>query len=130
MVALLSIFGSFTNIFASQISHDVRYLTEISKRTNINISEDTYFSIAYDFQTEGDSLAMVKFNDNAMYVDNIENNSNWKTDVSFIPSNVNNLFILSLTSNYEYFTVYNVTKNTYNIFDGELDSVKFFLVKD
>lgn len=120
MVALLSIFGSFTNIFASQISHDVRYLTEIYKRTNINISEETYISIAYDFQTEGDSLAMVKFNDNTMYVDNIENNSNWKTDVSFIPSNVNNLFILSLTSNYEYFTVYNVTRNAYNIFDGEL----------
>ena len=44
---------------------------------------------------------MVKFDDNSMYTDNIENNLNWKTDISFIPSNVNNLFILSLTSNYE-----------------------------
>lgn len=120
MIVLLSIFGSFTNNFSSQISHDNKYITEISEITNINIPKETYISIVYDCQKEGDSLAMVKFNDNTMYNDNIENNSNWKTDASFIPSNINNLFILSLTSNYEYFTVYNISTNTYNNFDGEL----------
>ena len=120
MIVVLSIFGTFTSNFSSQISHDTKYLTEISKTTNINIPKDAYISIVYDYQTEGDSLAMVKFNDNSMYADNIENNSNWKTDVSFIPSDANNLFILSLTLNYEYFTVYNITNNTYNNFGGEL----------
>ena len=120
MVALLSLYGSFTNIFASQVSHDVKYLTKISDVTNIDIPSNAYISIAYDYLTEGDSLAMVKFDDNSMYTDNIENNLNWKTDISFIPSNVNNLFILSITSNYEYFTVYNITSNSYNNFDGEL----------
>ena len=120
MVALLSLYGSFTNIFASQVSHDAKYLTKISDVTNIDIPSNAYISIAYDYLTEGDSLAMVKFDDNSMYTDNIENNLNWKTDISFIPSNVNNLFILSLTSDYEYFTVYNITSNSYNNFDGEL----------
>ena len=120
MIVILSIFGTFTNYFSTQISHDTKYLTEISDVTNINIPSNAYISIAYDYQVEGDSLAMVKFNDNSMYDNNIENNTNWKTDVSFIPSDVNNLFMLSLTSNYEYFTVYNTTNNSYNNFDGEL----------
>lgn len=120
MIIVLSLFGSFTNKFSSQISHDTKYLTKISETTNIDISTAAYVSIVYDFQIEDDSLAMVKFNDDSMYVNNIEKNSNWKGDVSFIPSDVNNLFILSLTSDYEYFTVYNTTSNTYNNFDGEL----------
>ena len=120
MIIVLSLYGSFTNIFSSQISHDTKYLTKISETTNIDIPTAAYVSIVYDFQTEDDSLAMVKFNDDSMYVNNIEKNSNWTSDISFIPSDVNNLFILSLTSDYEYFTVYNTTSNTYNNFDGEL----------
>ena len=120
MIFLLSIFGSFTNKFSSQISHDTKYLIKITEITNIDISLNAYVSIAYDFQKEGTSLAMVKLNDDSMYDNNIENNSNWKTDVSFIPSDVNNMYILSLTSNYDYFTIYNTTSNSYNNFDGEL----------
>ena len=55
-----------------------------------------------------------------MFENNIENSPNRKTDVSFIPSDANNLFILSSTSRYEYFTVCNTTNNTYNNFDGVL----------
>ena len=120
MIVLLSMFGSFTYKFSSFISHDVEYLTEISHATNIDIPLNAYISVSYNYTNEGDSLAMVKFEDDRMYVDNIQNNSNWKTDISFIPSSVDNLYVLTLTSDYEYFVVYNVTSNTYNTFDGKL----------
>lgn len=38
----------------------------------------------------------------------------------FIPSNLIYLFSLTSTQNYDYFAIYNETKNIYNDFDGEL----------
>ncbi len=119
VAALLFLYGSFSAFLSLQISHDTNFLTEISNTTNINIPTNAYISITYDYQVEGDSLAMAKFNDNTMYTNDIEGNPNWKKDTSFIPSNVNNLYIL-LTFDYEYYLVFNVTTNTYNTFEGEL----------
>ncbi len=120
MTVLLSVFGTFTSYFSTLISHDMQYIYKLSETTNLNIPGSSYISIAYDYQTEGDSLAMVKIDDDIMYTSIIKDNLNWKEDTSFIPSSISNLFILSLTSNYEYYSIYNVTNSTYNTFDGNL----------
>ena len=88
MTGLLCIYGSFTGAFSDQISHDMSYLEPISEKINLDIPTDGYISIMYDFQDSGDSLAMVKINDqNDSFASELDNNNNWKRDTSFIPSN-------------------------------------------
>ena len=120
MTLILTIFGSFSGIFFNNISHDVEYVKELSETTNLTLPTDAYIAIAYNFHVDGDSLAMIKFNDSTVYTTNIDGNKNWKNDTSFIPSNAFDLYVLTLTSEYEYYLVYNKTSNKYNTFDGEL----------
>ena len=120
MTGLLCIFGSFTGVFSDQISHDMSYLDPISEKINLDIPTDGYISIMYDFQDSGDSLAMVKIDDqNDSFASKLDNNNNWKKDTSFIPSNEIDLYLLTMTSSYDYFMVYNLTTNSYNYFEGK-----------
>ena len=48
-----------------------------------------------------------------------KNNNNWKRDTSFIPSNKIDLYLLTMTSSYDYFMIYNLTTNSYNYFEGK-----------
>ncbi len=119
MTGILCIFGTFTSAFANQISHDMSYLEPISKNINLEIPTDGYISIMYDFKDTGDSFAMVKINDqNDSFVSKLESDNNWKKDTSFIPSNKVDLYLLTMTSEYDYFMVYNLTTNSYNYFEG------------
>ena len=121
MTGLLCIFGSFTGAFSDQISHDMSYLKPISEKINLDIPTDGYISIMYDFQDSGDSLAMVKIDDqNDKFVSQLDSNSNWRKDTSFIPSNKIDLYLLTMTSSYDYFMIYNLTINSYNSFEGEI----------
>ena len=120
MTGLLCIFGSFTGVFSDRISHDMSYLEPISEKINLDIPTDGYISIMYDFQDSGDSLAMVKIDDqNDSFTSKLDNNNNWKKDTSFIPSNEIDLYLLTMTSSYDYFMVYNLTTNSYNYFEGK-----------
>jgi hypothetical protein len=114
MTALLCIFGLFTSIFSSQISHDMNYVNEISSMINFDIPTDGYVSICTGFQKEDDSLAMIKINDENNFLSQIENYNNWKKDTSFIPSNKLDLYLLTLTTSYDYFMIYNLNTNDYN----------------
>ena len=116
MTGLLWIFGSFTGIFSDRVSHDMSYLEPISEKINLDIPTDGYISIMYDFQDSGDSLAMVKIDDqNDSFTSKLDNNNNWKKDTSFIPSNKIDLYLLTMTSSYDYFMVYNLTSNSLSI---------------
>lgn len=120
MTGLLCIFGSFTGVFSDQISHDMSYLDPISEKINLDIPTDGYISIMYDFQDSGDSLAMVKIDDrNDSFASKLDNNNNWKKDTSFIPSNEIDLYLLTMTSSYDYFMIYNLTTNSYNYLEGK-----------
>lgn len=117
MTIFLSIFGSFSSIFAGRISHDMNYLDPIVANINLDIPDDSYISIMYDFQDIGDSLAMVKIKYNHNFASKLDNN--WKKDTSFIPSNEIDLFLLTFTLEYDYFMVYDLSTNRYNYFDGK-----------
>ena len=120
MTGLLCIFGSFTSAFSDRISHDMSYLEPISEKINLDIPTDGYISIMYDFQDSDDSLAMVKIDDqNDSFASELDNNNNWKRDTSFIPSNKIDLYLLTMTSSYDYFMIYNLTTNSYNYFEGK-----------
>ena len=120
MTGLLCVFGSFTGFFSDRVSHDMSYLDPISEKINLDIPTDGYISIMYDFQDSGDSLAMVKIDDqNDSFASKLDNNNNWKKDTSFIPSNEIDLYLLTMTSSYDYFMVYNLTTNSYNYFEGK-----------
>lgn len=121
MTLILCIYGSFTNVFAQQISHDTSYLEEISQKTNIEFPNEYYISIAYDFVQTGDSFAMAKFDkDDLSFVSAIKANPNWHNDASFIPSTTYDIVLITLTSQCEYYAVYNLTTNSYDDFDGKI----------
>ena len=122
MTFLLCIYGSFTSIFTDQISHDYAYIDGISEKTNIDIPKAGYVSIAYNYQENCHAIAMVKFDENvnSEFIEKIEQNENWKSDTSNIPSNVIDFYSLTTTSNYEYFIIYNLTTGKYNDYLGSL----------
>lgn len=122
MTFLLCIYGSFTSLFSDRISHDYSYIANISEKTKIDIPNAKYVSIAYDYQPNCALIAMVKFteSENSEFINEITQNTNWKSDTSYIPSNAVDLYTLTATSNYEYFIVYNTTSEKYNDFYGNI----------
>lgn len=127
MAFLLCIYGSFTGIFASQISHDTGYLNELSEKIHFDFPDSEYISIAHSFQSDNDTMVMVKVEEKAAsdFVETLNNDTNWKRDTSLIPSNAIDLFTIASTMDYEYFTVYNLTTNSYNNFNGQLIYMAF-----
>ncbi|MDY4787824.1 MAG: helix-turn-helix transcriptional regulator [Bacilli bacterium] len=122
MTFILCIYGSFSSVFASKISHNPCYIDDISNMINFNIPTDGYVSVYKDYNHTGGILAMVKIEKNGdLFLLAIEKNKNWKEDSSFIPSNTIDLYLFTLTSNYDYFMVYNTRTNDYNLnFDNNI----------
>lgn len=118
---LLSIYGSFYFVFGAKISHDYNYLKDLEILTNIDFPDKGYISIEYYDQGIYDSFAMVKVyqDEKIKFEESIKDNDNWKTNTSFIPSNVIDIYTLTLTKNYDYFIVYNIDNKNYNTFDGK-----------
>ena len=127
MIFLLYQFGSFTGIFADKFSHDMSYLHDISNTVNFDFPEDGYISVEFDYMEEGSSLVMVKVNqENAVpFVAKLNNDPNWKRDISFIPANAIDPFTLAMTLDYDYFAVYNLRTHFYNNFPGRLIFMAF-----
>ena len=132
MVFWLCVFGSFTAIFADQFGHDMSYLSNISSVVGFAFPDDGYISIEYDYMEEGSSRAMVKISDenSAALLTKIVNHPSWKRDVSFMPANAIDVFNLAMTSDYDYFAVYNLTTNSYNTFPGKLIFMAFDVETD
>jgi transcriptional regulator with XRE-family HTH domain len=131
MSVVLAIYGSFSSIFSDTISHDKAYLDNISELMNFDFPNSDYISITYDYNQNCESLAMAKINENEAdsFIEKLDKNGYFHKDVSFIPSNVLDIYTLSLTTDYEYFTVYNLTTNSYNDFDGKLIYVAYDIDK-
>lgn len=122
MTALLCVYGSFTSIYKDKISHDYAYLDNISAIVQIDFPDEGYISIAKEYTENSESLAMAKFSEQgaAEFSNYLQTDNNWKTDITYIPSSIVDGFVSSKTSGYDYFTVYNVSKNVYNDFDGKI----------
>lgn len=132
MVFLLCVFGSFTAVFADQFGHDMGYLSNISSIVDFDFPDDGYISIEYDYMEEGSSRAMVKISDedSAALLTKLADHPSWKRDTSFMPANAIDVFNLAMTSDYDYFAVYNLTTNSYNTFPGKLIFMAFDVETD
>lgn len=122
MIFFLYVFGSFTSIFASQISHNWSYLYSLEKTIDFDFPDDGYIAVNFDYMEEGSSLIMVKVDEehSDAFVSQLRNNSNWEHDVSFIPANAIDPFTLATTSDYDYFSVFNKATSSYNTFPGSI----------
>ena len=122
MSVVLAAYGSFSLVLFNRTSHDHNYLVEISADTGIVFPEETYIAIEYSPMNDVESIAMVKFGekesqDISAYMDSDEN---WITDSSYFSSESINSLNSLYTSGYDYFTVYNLTENTFNELEGKL----------
>lgn len=127
MIFFLCVYGSFTSIFASQISHDWSYLYAVEKTVDFDFPDDGYIAVNFDYIEEGSSLIMVKVDEehSGAFASQLRNNSNWELDVSFIPANAIDPFTLATTSEYDYFSVFNKSANSYNTFPGSIIFMAF-----
>lgn len=125
MTPLLFLYGCFSLIFANSVIHDRSYVDNLSNTISISIPSDSYVSVGKDYNNY-EYVMMIKLSKNASseFIQKIEN-IGWKKDTSFIPSNAVDLFTLASTQNYDYFAVYNETKNIYNDFNGDLIYLAF-----
>ena len=118
MTILLAIYGSFSFVFEKP-SHDIADLNNIAASINISLPSEGYVSISKEVSKTSENQTInttfyARFNDkNAMIMD-INSNENWKDNTDFIPTNTVPVTYTTLTANYDYYLVYNVTKKEYN----------------
>lgn len=106
VAAILCIYGSFTWIFADEISHDLSYLTDISSTINYELPTNGYISVTYDYDPIMESLAMLKLDksEGNNFVGKINNDENWKGDINSIF--FTDVISIDLTKEYDYFYLY------------------------
>lgn len=116
MCVLLLIYGSFTFIFKQSAVHDFGYVHELEQAVCIDLPDSGY--IAFEIILDGDtnSVAMIKFDDANEIHGIISADDRFYTDTDFIPTNFLSLHYVALTSDYNYFMVYDVTADRANDF--------------
>lgn len=127
MTVFLCIFGSLTFTSTNFINHDLKYIIELSDEVDLNIPSDSYISITYAYKINCESLAMIKISSSAYndFINELEGNSDWKKDTSFIPSYLLDEHVVVITENYDYYFIFNRDKRTYNDLDGKLIFMAF-----
>lgn len=121
MSIILCIYGCFYFIFEEPIVNDYTYLQTLSNQVGIDFPSNGYLLVSYD-EIQVESFAMYKPNDKDVdeFVYQLNNNNNFKNDISFIPTNTLSTSVLSNTINYDYFAIYNLTTNKFSEFNGKL----------
>lgn len=119
-IVMCFLFGSIGSMSDIKISHDKRYINEISDSTNIDFPDVEYISISYEENSIYDSYAMIKFENEKEFEHYLLNNNNWNKDRSFLPIDFLDFFTMNLTAQYEYFTVYNLDNSCFNDLEGKL----------
>ena len=122
MIPLLCIYGSFTFLSAGTVSHDWNYLSEIESIVDFDFPNEGHITVDLMGIEEGSYGIQIKLDRDASagFVSQLENNTNWKRDVSFMPANAVDLYTLTYITDYDYFSVYNITTESYNNFPGTL----------
>ena len=112
----LVIYGSMYFINGNKVSHDYSYVQKIEEITKIDLPEG-YVSIE---NTEEYTLAMLKVNEDesSKFLNSIKTSYIWNSNQSFIPVNALDTYSISMTTDYDYFAVYNQTTDKYNTFNG------------
>ena len=118
MTILLAIYGSFSFVFEKP-SHDIADLNNIAASINISLPSEGYVSISNEVSKTNENQTInttfyARFNDKNAMIMNINSNENWKDNIDFIPTNMVPVTYTTLTANYDYYLVYNVTKKEYN----------------
>lgn len=111
---LLFIFGNFTFIFSSEISHEASVLNEISNLIDFEFPKSEYISSMNEYIENSDSLIMVKFNDEEenKLLENINNNQYWK-DYNLLPNDSIINIVLFDNYDYDYFFAYDIMNSNY-----------------
>ena len=120
MSVLLCLYGCFTPIFAHNISHDAKYVNDLSATVQLDVPTPEYVAITYELYESCESMAMIKISeaDASDFVMQLELSGNWKRDhSSFPPFHFDFLQNLE-TADYEYFCFYNLSYNEYNAYTG------------
>ncbi len=118
MTILLAIYGSFSFVFEKP-SHDIADLNNIAAAINISLPSEGYVSISNEVSKTNENQTInttfyARFNDKNAMIMNINSNENWKDNIGFIPANTVPVTYTTLTANFDYYLVYNVTKKEYN----------------
>ena len=118
MTILLAIYGSFSFVFEKP-SHDIADLNNIAASINISLPSEGYVSISNEVSKTNENQTInttfyARFNDKNAMIMNINSNENWKDNMDFIPTHMVPVTYTTLTANYDYYLVYNVTKKEYN----------------
>ena len=118
MTALLAIYGSFSFVFEKP-SHNMDDLNNIIASINIALPSKGYVSISKEVSKTNENQIInttlyARFNDKNDMIACINSNENWKDNTDFIPTNTVPVTYTTLTANYDYYLVYNVTKKEYN----------------
>lgn len=130
MTILLAIYGSFSFVFEKP-SHDIADLNNIAASINISLPSEGYVSISNEVSKTNENQTInttfyARFNDKNAMIMNINSNENWKDNIDFIPANTVPVTYTTLTANFDYYLVYNVTKKEYNNISNSNEKNEFW----
>lgn len=127
MCALLAIYGSFTFIFADSTLHDFGYVHELEQIVSIDLPDSGYISRAINTDSTTNSFAMIKFDDANEISDIVSNDKRFASNMNSIPANFIDMYYTTITSDYHYFMIFDVTSNKVNVIPNSQSGEHRFL---
>lgn len=130
MTILLVVFGSFSFTFGKP-SHNMTDLNNIAASINISFPDEGYVSISNEVSKTNENQTInttiyARFNNKNDMIACITSNENWKDNIDFIPANTVPVTYTTLTANFDYYLVYNVTKKEYNNISNSNEKNEFW----
>ena len=112
-IIVLCIYGSFIFLIDIEVKHDLSYINKVENTLLIDIPESNKISTAYMNDSYEKSITMIKLDESKtnQFLNEIKTSDIWKDKLIYIPSMS---YYISLTSNYDYFLLYNINSKTFN----------------
>ena len=112
-IIVLCIYGSFIFLIDLEVEHDLSYINKVENTLLIDIPESNKISTAYMNDSYEKSITMIKLDESKtnQFLNEIKTSDIWKDKLTYIPSMS---YYISLTSNYDYFLLYNMNSKTFN----------------
>lgn len=112
-IIVLCIYGSFIFLIDLEVEHDLSYINKVENTLLIDIPESNKISTAYMNDSYEKSITMIKLDESKInqFLNEIKTSDIWKDKLTYIPSMS---YYISLTSNYDYFLLYNINSKTFN----------------